>query len=161
MDDTVKLRSRRHLITSPSTRPASAPSTPPPRWGCPGAPVWTCLFPGNSPLPLAFPGRASRPPRSRAFPPVAYFFRAQSRLGYSPNGAFDRAYHTTTGKGGGKTNNGLDKKSGPSPAARPAAASAVAQRQRRSTPVRQGWSNICLENSRHHVFYNLVNPKED
>jgi len=167
MYGTLKISGRGHLLRSSSTHPECAPSTRLPRGGCTGAPVWTCRFPGNTFLIIAFPGSAFRSFRGRAFPPVAYSSRAQSRLGYSPNGAFDRAYHTTTGKCEGKTNNGLDKKSGPFPAARPTASSAfpcasiVAQRPGGSTTVAKGWSHSCQENSHHQVFYNLINPKED
>jgi hypothetical protein len=59
---------------------------------------------------VAFSPAASR---GGELPPVAYSFQARTRLGHSPKGAFDRAYHNMTGKAQGKTYLRLDKKSGP------------------------------------------------
>ena len=121
MDGTLNATGRSHLLPSSSTRPASAPTARSPRWGGPGDAVWDCRFPENGFLAIALSGGAFRALQERAFPAVAYSSRAQSRLGYSPNGAFERAYHTTTGESRSKTINGLDKKSRPFAAAPPSA----------------------------------------
>ena len=113
MDDTLKARYRGHLLRSSSNRPASGPTIGIPRPGCPGGAVLYRRIAVNGFLAIALGGAAYRPLQGCAFPAVAYSSGIQSRLGYSPNGGFDAAYHTTTGKSRSKTNNGLDKKSRP------------------------------------------------
>jgi len=157
MNGTLNVRGRRHLLRSSSTRPVSAPTTRSPRWGCPGGPVWDCRVPDNGFLAIALPGGASRALPGRAFPAMAYSSGAQSRLGYSPNGAFERAYHTTTGENRRKTNNGLDKKSRPFAAARPFAPSAapgaaLARRRLRANTLARGSRDRWQKNSRHQVL---------
>jgi len=136
VDVTFTIIGRRHPLPSTSTRRAFALPARRPALAVPLALVRACLIPGRGPLNLFHPGGGSPFPRGRAFPPVAYSLPAISRLAYSPNGVLDRAYHTTTGKGGSKTNIGLDKKSGQNPIFRfsPAFNPAVGQPCRRPIP---------------------------
>ena len=110
MDDTLMVSYRWHLFRSSSTRPVSALAARVPRWGCLGGPSWDCRLPDNAFFAIALPGSSFRPLQQRAFPAVAYSSGIQSRLGYSPNGVFDAAYHTTTGKSRSKTNNSPGQK---------------------------------------------------
>ena len=62
--------------------------------------------------PAIFPGGCGpKPSLDGSSACVAYSLLAFSRLGYSPNLVFDRAYHTTSCKSRGNTNQCLDKKS--------------------------------------------------
>ena len=130
MDDTLKARYRGHLLRSSSNRPASGPTIGIPRPGCPAGAVLYRRIAVNGFLAIALGGAAYRPLQGCAFPAVAYSSGIQSRLGYSPNGAFERAYHTTTGESRSKTINGLDKKSRPFAAAPPSAPLRLPRRRR-------------------------------
>jgi hypothetical protein len=131
MNGTLKVRGHRHLLRSSSTRPVSAPTTGFARRGGPGDPVWDCRLRENGFLTIAaLSGGTFRALQERAFPAVGYSSGAQSRLGYSPNGASERAYHTTTGESRSKTINGLDKKSRPFAAAPPSAPLRLPRRRR-------------------------------
>lgn len=131
MHDTLKVRTRGHLLPSSSHRPASAITTGFPRPGCPGDPVWHRRLAVNHFLARALREATCRPHPGRACPAVAYSSGIQSRLGYSPNGVFDAAYHTTTGKSRSKTNNSLDKKNRGFLAA-PSASPGAAESRKRS-----------------------------
>ena len=140
MDDTLKARYRGHLLRSSSNRPASGPTIGIPRPGCPGGAVLYRRIAVNGFLAIALGGAAYRPLQGCAFPAVAYSSGIQSRLGYSPDGVFDAAYHTTTGKSRSKTNNGLDKKTRlfryPPPSASPGATES--QKRIRANTVGRG-----------------------
>jgi hypothetical protein len=113
MNGTLEIWDRRHLLRSSSNRPASAPTFLPPRRGSSRDPDWYCRLAVNGFVAVAMSRGTSRSLQECSCPAVAYSSGIQSRLGYSPNGVFDAAYHTTTGKSRSKTNNGLDKKSRP------------------------------------------------
>jgi hypothetical protein len=162
MDDTVKVWDRDCAHCSSSTRLASKPSIRVGPFGSTGAPAWPS-FPLSTFLAIGTRQSAFRSTRRRKFQPVAYSLSPHSRLGYSPNGVLDRAYHNTTGECRSKTNNGPDKKSGlfsvgprVAPSTRP-----VAQQRRDSTLAGKGWNKFRSENSHDQFSPNLVNPKED
>jgi|SRR5579862_8987340 len=93
------------LAFAPSPLPASGES-----WGTPlraAHPLESLL------VIMAFFPATSGAPRGGELPPVAYSLYTPTRLGHSPKGAFDRAYHNMTAKAESKTYFGLDKKTGP------------------------------------------------
>lgn len=78
-----------------------------------GMPLRTGILPEDLLVIMAFSPAAAGPPGGGELLPVAYSFNTPTRLGHSPKGVFDRAYHNMTAKAESKTYFGLDKKSGP------------------------------------------------
>lgn len=94
---------------------------------------WTRAFPGNG--SRGFRPGAPAPRLDRAFLLVAYPPLEKSRLGCSPNGGLNAAYHTTSCRYRENTNQCLDKKSGRPPIPAPARCP-VAQQQPHSPRTR-------------------------
>jgi hypothetical protein len=165
MYGTLKISFRRHSFQSFSNRPEAAPAPGFSHRGFPWWRVWDCRIPDDGFPAIALSGGAFRALRPVAVPAVAYSSDVQSRLGYSPNGALEWAYHTTTGESRSKTNNSPDKKSRPfaaaPPSAHPASRGAAAARGRlRASTLARGWRDGRHKNFRHQLSYNSVNQNE-